>query len=365
VRSKGNRRFWAGTIAIFLLLLQLFPIAVMANGMSIEPPKYDAPEYKNPGVKAPEWEQPNIQAPTWEKPNVQSPDWGNLGTTPPQYQAPELNAPQQNPNIEAPDLQTPKVEPTTGNVKVDPVKPDPVKNEPFLESTGYDALKYSFKDIMGGTISYSAELIGAGEVDTATALRGKSIFYAGIGIKGLDLFLKDVDGWGTATGLAVDALDLKSGYDALTFVFQQTPNSKLAPFVNSFTSFSNMTPPSYPGLFKGLNVGAAGISLVFDGLDTFNNFKMAFDSSLSNPEQNVKFLDGVSSFGNVLMDAGVIASVIPALQPIAGGLFVAGAALWLLGRAVKYTDKLSGGAITEKIRTGIEKTFNWVKSLFA
>ena len=363
MRSKRNNRFWAGTIALLLLFMQLFPFVVMAEGVSYEPPKYDVPTYQNPGVKAPQWDVPNMQPSEWQMPNVQPPNWGGeLGTQPPQYQPPQPDIPAQDPSIQPPDAKPPGMDP----VQLDPVSGEPVKSdESFVQSKGYDGLKFSFKDIMGGTLGYSAGLLEVGEIDMQQALYGKGLFLAGIGVKGLDLVLKDVEGWGTATGLAVDGFDLKAGYDSLKFVFQQTPNSRLAPFINSVTSFSNVEPPKFPGLFKGLNVGAAGISLVFDSIDTISNFGLAFDSSLSEMKQNEKFVEGVSSFGSVLMDAGVIASVIPALQPIAGGLFVAGAALWLLGRSVKWIDKMTDGAITRGIRSGFEKGFAWVKSLFA
>ncbi|HZG18243.1 MAG TPA: hypothetical protein VE710_25025 [Candidatus Bathyarchaeia archaeon] len=367
MRGRASNRFWAGIIVFLMIFMQLFPLVAMAY----DPPKYNAPQYKGTGVNAPTWDTPQIEAPQWEQPNLQSPDWGKLGSEPPKYQPPVLESPKseiniQDPNIQAPDMNPPTVEPVQGEpVKGDPAKGEvnPGKSEPPV--TGYDALKFSYKEVVGGTLGYTAGLIAQGEIDLQNGLKGKGLFLSGLGIKGLDLVFKDVPYLGTVTNLGVDAFDVISGYENFKFLLQQVPNSRIAGFANSYLPISNMDPPQMPGLFKGLNVAAAGISLVFDGIDAGKNFYEAFDPSLSEEEQNAKFVDGVGSTGSFLMDAAVIASVIPAAQPVAGALFVIGASLWVISKAVKYGDKLSGGAITRGVRNAVKKTFGWVKSIFA
>ncbi|OUQ89972.1 hypothetical protein B5G50_02090 [Brevibacillus brevis] len=371
----------AATFAALILLMNLFPLVGLAASMQYQGLQYEAPKWDQPKLESPQWEQINPQAPQWEQINPQAPDWEKLSPQAPNWdrtypqapnwdqinpQAPDLQGPSVNysspqaPNATAP---TPNVQmPASQNPGV-----DPNSSKPMTETLEYGAVKWTFKDVMGGTLAYSADLLMNGEVDMAAGLRGKGMFLGDLAIKGLDLAFKNTPYVNTVTGLGVDSLDGMSAWGNYQFVLAQLPNNSFRDIFQGgqLTNSANPSGVRMPGIVKGLNVGVAAISLPFDIMDTVGTFGMAFDSSQNEATQNEKFVDGVGNFGSVLMDAGVIASVIPGGQAVGGVLVVTGAVLWGLSKLVKYADKLAGGAITRGIRDGVGKAVGWVKSLFA
>lgn len=395
MRRRVVRPLLAGIFAFFILIMNLLPGTVLAATLPVpqlQAPNYQAPAYQAPNLQAPQWETPQLEAPQWENPPLEAPGWDtpNLqppGGTPPQLQAPDGSVPAlESPNGEVPQLQTPggtlpQLQTPSGsmpglqtpngsppNLNPDPLSPP--QPEPFGETKGYDALKLTFKDVVGGTLGYSANLIEQGEVDLRGGAGGYGLFLLQLGVKGLDIGVKDTP-WGNLTGLALDGFDGKGAYDAYQFILKQNPNA-LAGNVNAQRSFSNAANAAnaantvrVPGIVTGLNVGIAAISLPFDAYDMVTKFDQAFDPSLSEDKQNEKFVDGVGSLGSTLIDAGVIASVIPGGQAVAGVLVVSGVVLWGLSRLVKWSDKLSGGAVSRGIREGVSKAVGWVKSIFA
>lgn len=369
----------AATFAVLILLMNLFPLVGMASiqyqGLQYEAPKWEQPNLESPqweqlNPSAPQWEQPdpqapewelNPQSPSWDRTHPQSPNWGQLNPQAPDLQGPNVNySSPQAPNATAP---APNIQmPASGQSGV-----DPVSSEPMTETVEYGAVKWSIKDVMGGTLKYSADLLMNGEVDLATGLRGKGLLLGDLAIKGLDLAFKDTPYVKTVTGLGVDSLDGINAWANYQFVLAQLPNNSFRDIFqgSQLTNSANPSGVRMPGIVKGLNVGVAAISLPFDIMDTFGSFSMAFDPSQNEATQNEKFVDGVGNFGSVLMDAGVIASVIPGGQVVGGVLVVTGGVLWGLSKLVKYADKLAGGAITRGIRDGVGKAVGWVKSLFA
>lgn len=350
MRKIRKSPFWAGTIAILILFMNVFPLVALAEGASLDVPKLEAPNYKAPELKTPEWENPPLKTPQWETPKLQ---------------APQTEVPLQPPGLEAPNTNVPNH--STGGGQSPAGNGNP--QVPFLQSPGYDALKLSFKDTIGGTLGYTSSLITQGEVDLQSAMKSKGLFLTGLGFKMFDIPLKNTQ-FGSFTGLGVDVFDALAMRDNYLFVVSQHANSTLA---NQnilrqlpFTGAANASNPIVaPGLATKLFVGAAVISLPFDALDTWNNFDQSNDSNLSKDKQNEKFVDGVGGLGSTLMDAGVIASVIPGGQTVGTVLLVTGAVLWGISRLVKYGDKLSGGAISRGIREGVSRVVGWVKSIFA
>ncbi|MGG4440736.1 hypothetical protein [Brevibacillus fortis] len=361
----------AATFAFLILMMNLFPLVGLAASIQYQGLQYEAPKWDQPNLESPEWEQLNPQAPQWKQINPQAPDWENLNPQAPNWdrinpQAPDLQGPSVNhsnpqaPNATAP---VPNVQmPASQKPGVDPDSP-----KPMTETLEYGAVKWTFKDVMGGTVKYSADLLMNGEVDMAAGLRGKALFLGDLAIKGLDLAFKNTPYVNTVTGLGVDSLDGMNAWANYQFVLAQLPNNSFRDIFQGgqLTNSANPSGVRMPGIVKGLNVGVAAISLPFDIMDTFGSFSTAFDPSQSEATQNDKFVDGAGNFGSVLMDAGVIASVIPGGQAVGGVLVVTGAVLWGLSKLVKYADKLAGGAITRGIRDGVGKAVGWVKSLFA
>ncbi|NRS51556.1 hypothetical protein [Brevibacillus sp. HB2.2] len=370
----------AATFAVLILLMNLFPLVGLAASMQYQGLQYEAPKWDQPNLESPQWEH-NPQTPQWEKINPQTPDWEKLNPQAPNWdwtnpQAPnwdQINpqAPDfQGPNVNYSNPQAPKATAPAPNLQMPASQNpgvDPNSSKPMTETLEYGAVKWTFKDVMGGTLAYSADLLMNGEVDMAAGLRGKGMFLGDLAIKGLDLAFKNTPYVNTVTGLGVDSLDGMSAWGNYQFVLAQLPNNSFRDIFQGgqLTNSANPSGVRMPGIVKGLNVGVAAISLPFDIMDTVGTFGMAFDPSQNEATQNEKFVDGVGNFGSVLMDAGVIASVIPGGQAVGGVLVVTGAVLWGLSKLVKYADKLAGGAITRGIRDGVGKAVGWVKSLFA
>ncbi|BAH41552.1 hypothetical protein BBR47_05750 [Brevibacillus brevis NBRC 100599] len=370
----------AATFAVLILLMNLFPLVGLAASMQYQGLQYEAPKWDQPNLESPQWEH-NPQTPQWEKINPQTPDWEKLNPQAPNWdwtnpQAPnwdQINpqAPDfQGPNVNYSNPQAPKATVPAPNLQMPSSQHpgiDPDSSKPMTETLEYGAVKWTIKDVMGGTLAYSADLLMNGEVDMAAGLRGKGMFLGDLAIKGLDLAFKNTPYVNTVTGLGVDSLDGMSAWGNYQFVLAQLPNNSFRDIFQGgqLTNSANPSGVRMPGIVKGLNVGVAAISLPFDIMDTVGTFGMAFDPSQNEATQNEKFVDGVGNFGSVLMDAGVIASVIPGGQAVGGVLVVTGAVLWGLSKLVKYADKLAGGAITRGIRDGVGKAVGWVKSLFA
>lgn len=371
----------AATFAALILLMNLFPLVGLAASIQYQGLQFEAPKWDQPNLESPQWEQLNPQAPQWEQINPQAPDWEKLNPQVPNWDRTNPQAPNWDRiNPQAPDLQGPNVNHSNPQAP-NPTAPapnvqmpssqqpgvDPDSSKPMTETLEYGAVKWTFKDVMGGTLAYSANLLMNGEVDMAAGLRGKGLFLGDLAIKGLDLAFKNTPYVNTVTGLGVDSLDGMNAWANYQFVLAQLPNNSFRDIFQGgqLTNSANPSGVRMPGIVKGLNVGVAAISLPFDIMDTVGSFGMAFDPSQSEATQNEKFVDGVGNFGSVLMDAGVIASVIPGGQAVGGVLVVTGAVLWGLSKLVKYADKLAGGAITRGIRDGVGKAVGWVKSLFA
>ncbi|ATF11092.1 hypothetical protein HPY27_10255 [Brevibacillus sp. HB1.1] len=371
----------AATFAFLILMMNLFPLVGLAASIQYQGLQYEAPKWDQPNLESPQWEQLNPQAPQWEQINPQAPDWEKLNPQAPSWDRTNPQAPNWDRiNPQAPDLQGPSVNHSNPqapnatapapNVQMPASQQpgvDPDSSKPMTETLEYGAVKWTFKDVMGGTLAYSADLLMNGEVDMAAGLRGKGLFLGDLAIKGLDLAFKNTPYVNTVTGLGVDSLDGMNAWANYQFVLAQLPNNSFRDIFQGgqLTNSANPSGVRMPGIVKGLNVGVAAISLPFDIMDTIGSFGMAFDPSQNEATQNEKFVDGVGNFGSVLMDGGVIAAVIPGGQAVGGVLVVTGAVLWGLSKLVKYADKLAGGAITRGIRDGVGKAVGWVKSLFA
>jgi hypothetical protein len=160
-----------------------------------------------------------------------------------------------------------------------------------------------------------------GNVDPATFASMRSLFLVELGVKAIDIHLKDTS-FDWVSGLPVDGFDAASAW--MNFKFIKDTASGL----------------QVTGLVKGLNVATAGISLVFDSIDTFTNFQDAFDSGNSQSERIDYAIDGTGSFGSTLMDAGVIAAMIPGGQTAAVVLVSVGGVLWVGSKLAKWGRKL-------------------------
>ncbi|WP_421617152.1 hypothetical protein ACAF76_018515 [Brevibacillus sp. TJ4] len=404
----------AGIFAFLILLMNAFPVVVLAQPYvpNLGGETYQAPQMQAPDLQAPQWEMPNLEAPQWEVPNLEPPPGsppvlespnsttpnlqppaGNVpglqtpnGTAPalgppnstvpnlenPGGTVPDLQAqggaqPSQTPGIEAPSIQPPNSTPPA-------LDGGSLESVPFGETVGYKAMELTFKDIFGGTLGYSAGLLESGTVTAGQGAGGYAHFLFQVGLKGLDISVQGSK-WADLTGGALDIYGAKGAYDSYKFVSQLNPSSVLGG-VNTQRSVTNglqgaagaANTVRVPGIVAGLNAGVAAIALPFDVYNTFTQFGQAYNPNLSQSQQNEKFVDGVGSLGSSLMDAGIIAAVIPGGQTVAAALVITGGVLWGGSRLVKWINKGTGGALEKGInwvREGIGNAVGWVKSIFS
>ncbi|WP_432775983.1 hypothetical protein AAFJ72_02895 [Brevibacillus gelatini] len=334
-----RRTNWAAIVALFILMMNLFPFAAFVHAESLAPgdvrPGAVQPGEIRPGNISPNNIQPgNFQWETGEiSPGEIEPgslDAGNMrpggvqpgnvtpgNVNPGVYQPGSVNPGDTQPgNVNPGDMHPGSL--TPGNTQPGSVTPGGYSGKG--DSKAYDYVNWSINEAFGGSLGLAADL-AEGNVDPATFATMRSLFLVELGVKAIDIHLKDTS-YDWLSGLPVD------GFDAASAVM----NFK---FIKDTASGLQVT-----GLVKGLNVATAGIGLVFDSIDTFTNFRDAFDSSNSKDERVDSFIDGTGSFGSTLMDAGVIAAMVPGGQTVGLVLVSIGGVLWVGSKLTRWGRKL-------------------------
>lgn len=353
--SLLRRSKWAGVIACLILLMNLLPFGaiVHAEGLStgdvkpgdITPGDID-PGRLRPGDIQPgnvQWDTGGIQPGEIQPGDVQPGDVqpGNVNpgdlqpgdVQPGNVQPGDVQPGDVNPgNVQPGNVRPGSVQPgdtqpggvSSGDIKPDNIAPGSVKPGDLggsKDSKAYEYIKWSANNAFGGSLKYTADLTMQGEVSPSSLAWGRGLFLAELGVRAFDIQMKGTP-LEDLSGSFVDGFDGAAGY----------ANVK---FISDLRSGLPVT-----GLVKGLNIAAAGISLVFDGYDTFTNFRDAFDSSKGKDERIDFFIDGTGTAGSTFIDAAVIAAMIPGGQTVAVVLVSVGAALWVGSRLVKWSRKI-------------------------
>lgn len=294
VKRLARRTNWAAIVALFILVINLFPFAAFVHAESV------APGDVRPGAVQPGEIRPGNISPNDIQPG--SFQWETGEISPGEIQPGSLDVGNTRP----------------GNVQPGSVTPGSLSGKG--DSKAYDYVNWSINSAFGGSLSMVADM-AEGNVDPATFASMRSLFLVELGVKAIDIHLKDTS-FDWVSGLPVDGFDATSAW--MNFKFIKDTASGL----------------QVTGLVKGLNVATAGISLVFDSIDTFTNFQDAFDSGNSQSERIDYAIDGTGSFGSTLMDAGVIAAMIPGGQTAAVVLVSVGGVLWVGSKLAKWGRKL-------------------------
>nr|WP_254223417.1 hypothetical protein [Brevibacillus parabrevis] len=294
VKRLARRTNWAAIVALFILVINLFPFAAFVHAESV------APGDVRPGAVQPGEIRPGNISPNDIQPG--SFQWETGEISPGEIQPGSL------------DVGNTRL----GNVQPGSVTPGSLSGKG--DSKAYDYVNWSINSAFGGSLSMVADMT-EGNVDPATFASMRSLFLVELGVKAIDIHLKDTS-FDWVSGLPVDGFDAASAW--MNFKFIKDTASGL----------------QVTGLVKGLNVATAGISLVFDSIDTFTNFQDAFDSGNSQSERIDYAIDGTGSFGSTLMDAGVIAAMIPGGQTAAVVLVSVGGVLWVGSKLAKWGRKL-------------------------
>ncbi|WP_281869882.1 hypothetical protein [Brevibacillus parabrevis] len=294
MKRLARRTNWAAIVALFILVINLFPFAAFVHAESV------APGDVRPGAVQPGEIRPGNISPNDIQPG--SFQWETGEISPGEIQPGSLDVGNTRP----------------GNVQPGSVTPGSLSGKG--DSKAYDYVNWSINSAFGGSLSMVADM-AEGNVDPATFASMRSLFLVELGVKAIDIHLKDTS-FDWVSGLPVDGFDAASAW--MNFKFIKDTASGL----------------QVTGLVKGLNVATAGISLVFDSIDTFTNFQDAFDSGNSQSERIDYAIDGTGSFGSTLMDAGVIAAMIPGGQTAAVVLVSVGGVLWVGSKLAKWGRKL-------------------------
>ncbi|MFS0554929.1 hypothetical protein [Brevibacillus sp. 179-C9.3 HS] len=349
-----RRSKWASIIALLILVMNLLPFATLVHAESLAPGAIN-PGDVNPGQVDSGDIRPNFQHGNYQwdtggivpgeiQPEAIDPGSLNSGEVQPgsvnpgEFQSGEVDPGNVNPGKVGPGSVNPgntqpgsvTTDVTTGNPQPGQVTtgdPNPGNIGPGSpeggkdNDTAYDYINWTFKSVFGGTLNYTAGLLETNVNSVPNLLQSKGMFLGELGTKMLDIHLKD-------TPLAWISAFPVDGFDA----FAAAANFK---FVKDMGSGVPVT-----GLIKGLNVATAGISLVFDGYDTFTNFRDAFDSGKSGDERFDSFVKGTGSFGSTLIDAAVISAIVPGGQTVAIVLLSVGAGLWVASKLTEWAKRL-------------------------
>lgn len=315
-----GRSKWAGVIALLIFLMNVFPFATFVHAETLAPgdlsPGSVKPGHIDPGDVKPgdvtpgdlQWETGSI-TPGEMQPGVMLPGSLESGSMQPG-------------SVQPGDMQPGSLE--SGSTQPGSVKPgsvDPGNVNGKQESKSYDYIKWSFKDTIGGSLQFASDLTMQGEVTPNHFAWNRGLFLAEVGIKAVDIHLKDTD-FDWASGVVVDGFDGLASWANVQFIQDVTGNIEV------------------PGVVKGLNITVAGISFVFDSIDTFQNFGEALDSDNSREKRFEASIEGVGSLGSTLVDAAVIAALVPGGQTVATVLVLVGGTLWLGSRLVKWSRKI-------------------------
>ncbi|WLR52593.1 hypothetical protein LC040_06785 [Bacillus tianshenii] len=353
----------AGILAVCIIVMNFFPFVAFAN-MKAPDLQKAVPNYKSPNLEAPDlqkavpnYEPPNLEGPdlqravpNYESPNIEAPD---LQKAIPKYESPKLEAPGlqeavpngENPSLKSPDLQRdgPNINDPTSELNVPNLEiqnPNDISNG-TLETRDFDPkpaqfIKYGFRDYTSGSLKYIGTVMKDGEVDEwSQLLKGSYLFKGKLALSASNIALGGEGFAGQANMVAMDVLGGKGVLSDINKVRAVTPSAPL----------------------PKLNAVTAGLSLLGDGFYTGYSFSQAYTTDPTNgiteDERDKMFQHGVGALGQTMMDAGMIAAVVPGGQAVAGTLMIAGGILYGTSLLLKYADR--SNAVTRRLRKGAGK----------
>ncbi|MCA1042489.1 hypothetical protein LCM00_23655 [Bacillus infantis] len=361
-----------------------------------------SPEWTNPGWEtAPEWQtKPDWTKPAWEtapewqtKPDWTKPAWETAPewNTKPWETKPEWNSgpgsnnpngPSGNPNGNNPgsNPSNPSTVPggSTNNPPPGPPYSQDYKNpgletldqlnqtknppsnksnqpeDPFLTVNPpdpYNVLKYSAKDIVGGTINLADKVVRGNELELKDYLDYKK----GLAVNGFKTLTK-----GDPT---LDAIhDSHSIYKSSKDLYQKAKTfdefrkindlKKAGDIIEAAEKFDDLYRAGKT--FTPGNAIVSAVTLPFAVNDTVNNVKK-FNSAGTSEEKTAAAWDLVGNSGEIITGLAPAVALIPGAQPIAAGMVVVGGVLSLASLGHKmYRNR-------EKIVKDVKKKFNKAK----
>ncbi|MCA1037806.1 hypothetical protein [Bacillus infantis] len=372
-----------------------------------------SPEWTNPGWEtAPEWQtKPDWTKPAWEtapewqtKPDwtkpawETAPEWNNQPewNTKPWETKPEWNSgpgnnnpngPSSNPNGNNPgnnpgsNPNNPSTVPggNTNNPPPGPPYSQDYKNpgletldqlnqtknppsnnssntaeDPFLSINSpkpYDVLKYSAKDIVGGTINLADKVVRGNDLELKDYLDYKK----GLAVNGFKTLTKGdptLDAIYDAQSVYKNSKDLYQKYKTFE-EFRNINNLKKAgDIIEAAEKFDDLYRAGKT--FTPGNAIVSAVTLPFAVNDTVNNVKK-FNSAGTSEEKTAAAFDLVGNSGEIITGLAPAVALIPGAQPIAAGMVVVGGVLSLASLGHKmYRNR-------EKIVKDVKKKFNKAK----
>ena len=222
----------------------------------------------------------------------------------------------------------------------------------------YEAAKFIINDAVAGQVRVAFEL----ESGDFSLKKPNSL--TGLVMNGIKLGVGD----STAFNYVYDGYDLADKVSTgITGFKERSMYKQLAANgvdLSNYNSLNNLPPTSSLKMLSKLNVGAAGISTIFSTIDTVKNGMGVYDTIKKNGWTSSKSVaagaDTAASFGEVLMNGGVVVGAFPGGQAFGAGMVVAGATLWGASKVVKG---IASGSLKKAAKKVKDKVDSWVSSI--
>ncbi|SFD94520.1 hypothetical protein SAMN05216238_10665 [Lentibacillus persicus] len=265
---------------------------------------------------------------------------------------------------------------TNGNgTEGDPASLEDFPTFPFE----YDVGKYVVNDVMMGQVNLVGDLLTS---QNMRDLGYESSMNYGLGYRG-NLLMNGLK-LGVGDNVVFDAYDTYSHVEEGVGAIQDfraaqqfyNTSSSVGDLAEAGRSVSNATPPATSvGALSKFNVATAAVGTGISAFETGYNSARAVDvlnSDASGADKTVAVTDATASFGDTLMNAGVVTSAIPGAQAVGAGMVAVGAGVWAVSKGVRFVAshwkgnwKDTGKAMWKSTKDTAKKAWDTVTGWFS
>ena len=236
------------------------------------------------------------------------------------------------------------------------------------KADSWDITSYVGNTIINGQVGFVVSVLEQGDNLNPTSVFGKPNFLTGILMNGVKMGLGD----GTSFDYYHDAYSaVEMGYGIYDTAEKYSKYVKATQAVDIATDIvpTVLSTPKPPmGILTKFNIATASISTAFSAIDTGIAIKDAIDTFNSDKKTNEKVsagADAFASFGTTLFNGGLLAASIPGGQTAGLVLAGVGAAIFAVGKGVKYVADNWSKIKESKIGKAVSKGWNNFKKKFS
>lgn len=333
----------SSVVLIMMLTYVSFPFIIAVHAYTPVVPSYNVPSYEIPDYEVPDYEVPDYNAPNYNVPNYEVPSYGgNSSTDINQNSGNSINPNDQNLTDTANYSNEPNQ--NKGNYG------NEISNDPFINFTKpslYDALKFSFDDVLGGTVLFVEEAI---RNNSEVTLKDYNKHRNDLIWTGFTIFTDDP---------TIEAIDnIYSAIDDTIDISEETKKildiGKAGDIIDALDNVEDISHISKT--FTPANAVVSAALLPFTIYDAANNYKEFKDAKTSEEKTNAGF-DLAGNAGDFLTGLAPAAAFVPlpGARAVAVGMLVIGGTLSLVSLGHKLWRN------RKKIAEDVGKKFNQAK----